>query len=314
MKKFKIPNQQKFPNHRHGWDDVVASLQSLHNSNGILLDTTIDVKIAHEFNRYKNELPTKESWVGFSHLTPLKPPKNRYFDFKNLGDVFTNDSFIRDLLSQCRGLFVLSQYVKNYLSTLNIPISVVYHPTQLDVLKFDIKNYNKCIVHCGFFLRKFHSFVKLKTKYTKKFLFPGHLTQLATDIATDDIMTHCDKNEIDMFYNNIDKLNNLSHKEYDYLLANNLIFVDFYDSSANNTIIECIARNNPIIVNKNPAVVEYLGVDYPLYFDSLEEASEKINSKNIFDAYEYLLNKDKTFLTYEYFLDSIINSTIYKNL
>ena len=31
-----------------------------------------------------------------------------------------------------------------------------------------------------------------------------------------------------------------------------------------NTNVECIATNNPTSVNKHPAVIEYLGENYPL--------------------------------------------------
>lgn len=315
-KKFKILNQQKFPNHRHGWDYVVKILQELNDDKGTLLETTFDVKATYSFNEYKNQFPIKESWVGFSHLTPIKPTNNKYINFYNLHDTFVDTKVsIKQSLENCKGLFVLSKYVKNYLINLNlnIPISTLYHSTELNVKKFNINNYNKCITHCGFFYRKFNSFVKLNTQFTKQFLFPGHHTQLATNIAKEDISKNCNNNEINAF-NSIKQLNSLSNNEYDNLLSENLVFVDFYDSSANNTIIECIARNNPIIVNKHPAVVEYLGQDYPLYFDNLEEASEKINTKNIALAHDYLINKDKQFLSSEYFLESITNSKIYKAL
>ena len=46
------------------------------------------------------------------------------------------------------------------------------------------------------------------------------------------------------------------------------------NSSANNTVLECIARNSPIIVTKHPAIKEYLGEDYPLYFNTLDELNK----------------------------------------
>ena len=55
------------------------------------------------------------------------------------------------------------------------------------------------------------------------------------------------------------------------LLEKNIVFIDLYDSAANNTVLECIIRNTPLIVNRTPGVVEYLGEDYPLYFDNLDE-------------------------------------------
>jgi hypothetical protein len=315
--KFKIPKQQKFPNHRYGWDYVVDILQSLHNEKSdILLDTTFEIKIIYEKNKYRNDFPIKTNWVGFSHLTPIKPPENKAIKFANLKDVF-DESLIKLSLNTCKGLYVLSQYVKDHLQLelkLNIPIDVVYHPTELNVLKFDINNYNKSIIHCGFFLRKFNSFIKLNINhYNKKILYPNHLTKLAMNTAENDIYNSCNSIEIEHF-KNIQTIKSLSNNDYDNLLAHNLIFVDFYDSSANNTIIECIARNNPIIAKKHPAVMEYLGSDYPLLYETLDEALVKINPVTIRQAHDYLYNKDKSFISKEYFLQSILESNIYKNL
>ena len=36
-----------------------------------------------------------------------------------------------------------------------------------------------------------------------------------------------------------------------------------------------LSINTPIVINRLPAVVEYLGADYPFYFNSLEEARDK---------------------------------------
>ena len=50
---------------------------------------------------------------------------------------------------------------------------------------------------------------------------------------------------------------------YDCLLPENVMAIELFDASANNVVVECIARNTPIIVNRHPAVVEYLTADYP---------------------------------------------------
>ena len=73
--------------------------------------------------------------------------------------------------------------------------------------------------------------------------------------------SHLDKN-VAIKYTN-------TFKEYDQLLEKNIVFIELIDASANNTILECIVRNTPIIVNKIEPVVEYLGDDYPLYFENL---------------------------------------------
>jgi glycosyltransferase involved in cell wall biosynthesis len=103
--------------------------------------------------------------------------------------------------------------------------------------------------------------------------------------------------------------------EYDDLLAESIVFLDLYDSSANNTILECIARNTPVLVNRLPAVVEYLGEDYPFYFQDLDEAADKVQDEGLVKrAHEYLTGIDKTRYRVEYFRQSFVDSVVYRNL
>ena len=60
---------------------------------------------------------------------------------------------------------------------------------------------------------------------------------------------------------------------FDQLLAENIAFVSLYDASATNAVIECLVRATPLLVNPLPAVREYLGDGYPLYFDDLRQAA-----------------------------------------
>ena len=63
--------------------------------------------------------------------------------------------------------------------------------------------------------------------------------------------------ELDSSVKIIDKLSN---EDYDNLLTKNIVFIKLVDASAVNTIIECIVRNTPIIVNRLPATEELLGI------------------------------------------------------
>ena len=96
-------------------------------------------------------------------------------------------------------------------------------------------------------------------------------------------------------------------REYDELLEKNIVFIDLIDASANNTILECIIRNTPIIVNKLEAVVEYLGDDYPLYFENLEEIPLLLDEVKILEAHNYLCNLNKSEYFIDYFCKKVFN-------
>jgi hypothetical protein len=90
-----------------------------------------------------------------------------------------------------------------------------------------------------------------------------------------------------------------------------VVFVDFIECSAANTIVECMARGNPIIVNRFPSVVEYLGESYPLYFDTSDDVVNILTRERIEEARIYMSRpeiKDK--ISSEKFYQDIYDSPI----
>lgn len=100
---------------------------------------------------------------------------------------------------------------------------------------------------------------------------------------------------------NIEILEHLSNEEYDQLLSENIVFIYLIDASAVNTLIECIVRNTPILINRHPAVVELLGEDYPLYYGiqptyfEMNQSIQRLlqQPKIIWKAYRHLTRINK---------------------
>ena len=61
-------------------------------------------------------------------------------------------------------------------------------------------------------------------------------------------------------------------------------------------------RNTPILLNRTAGVIEYLGADYPLYFDSLDDVETLVSLENIERAHVYLKNIDKGQFTLDTFV------------
>lgn len=115
-------------------------------------------------------------------------------------------------------------------------------------------------------------------------------------------------NDLHRRYDSVTLLENLSDADYDQLLSHMVVFVNLVDASAVNTVLECIVRNTPIFINALPAVVEYLGPDYPLYYRSIREASELTRDdrqwlKRVKQAHRYLKQMDKSTLRIEHYLE-----------
>jgi hypothetical protein len=100
---------------------------------------------------------------------------------------------------------------------------------------------------------------------------------------------------------------------YDALLATSVVFLDLIDASAVTTIVECLVRGTPLLVNRIEPVEEYLGTDYPLYFGSLEEATSKLGDLELLRAaHEHMLaNPIQMELRPQTFLDRMTTTATY---
>jgi len=112
----------------------------------------------------------------------------------------------------------------------------------------------------------------------------------------------------------VDVLDKVNNEEFDDLLTQNVIFINLVDASAVNTLIECIVRNTPIIINRHPAVIELLGNSYPLYFNTDNYTQMNIdilnllsNKDRIYNAHIYLRKLNKNVFTINYFIKNFLD-------
>ena len=116
-------------------------------------------------------------------------------------------------------------------------------------------------------------------------------------------------NAIEENHRSVKMIENVNDAEYDRLLSENVVFINLVDASAVNTVIECIVRRTPLIVNRLPAVEEYLGRDYPLFYNTLAQAQDLLNNLDALKAgHTYLLEYDTTKLHINRFLQDFIAS------
>src|SRR5262249_10684715 len=103
---------------------------------------------------------------------------------------------------------------------------------------------------------------------------------------------------------------------YDDLLAASIVFLNLSDAPANTTIVECIARCTPVLVNKVGAVAEYLGESYPFYYRDTDEAARKLSDLDLIEATALYLKgwHVRGRVTFDYFLESLQNTALYREL
>lgn len=315
-------NQISFYSHRSGWDVILTNLFNLHNDNGVLFDGFLEnAFIWRKEDSIKNNIiPYKTPWIGVFHNPPNMP--SWFSDNGAYPCLMIKDKYFRSSLRKCKGLYVLSEYHADYLriELPDIPIDVLHLSTEIpeNIFNFDkfIGNEDKSIVNIGWWLRKLNSFYLLDSSYKKIRLLPNNKCK--------DTIKRLSKIERSLFNIKLTKeqnqsvnlIDHISNEEYDELLSKNIVFLDLYDSSANNAIVECIARATPLLINKHPAVMEYLGKDYPFYFDNHADASSKLNNIGlILETHNYLLNCEaRKDVSIESFLKKFEDSPIYRSL
>jgi hypothetical protein len=299
-----------FSHHRSGWDYCKTAFNAIHTDNNRMLGFNyLDGVIGKE-----EQIPCNCFWIGFLH-NAIEHPKYYFnlYDFNNsknganveLSKLKNYPLFVNSL-SSCLGIFTLCNYTKDYLKKHfeNINIDVLYHPTETPSHKFTIqffsKNKNKKVLTIGHWMRNFQTTYDLNSPY-KKYII--------------DVAGVVDK--IPLVKNDSVKIirKRLGNEDYDEQLSKNIVFLDLYDVAACNTIIECIVRNTPVITRRLPANVEYLGEDYPLFFDNLDQANRILADEElIIEGHKYLckMNKDKFDLSY--FQKSFLDSEIIKKV
>ena len=311
--------------HRAGWNWVMKYLfEKYHDDQAdILVDDFIERTFDWDYDKNReNKLPHHtQPWIGFVHnpFTVTKP-----FDIKaSCLNICSRLAFLK-ALGNCKGLYTLSEdlteslkYLLDCIGAYSINVETLKHPTILDVDKFDYDKYisSPKVTNIGYWLRSFDSFFTLDTTIPKHILL-GKL-QYARDNFSIQYKQFKDKSRLtgEKPIGKVTPHQALTNEEYDSFLTGSISYINLIDTSANNAVIECMVRNIPLLVNYHPAVVEYLGEDYPFYYLTQSGANKKINDTNLIkETHEYLCNMDKRFLSIDHFLHEFEYSDIYNNL
>ena len=329
MVKFNFIREKTFKEeiHRAGWNWVTKSLiNTFHDPKAdIILDEFVERTFDWDYT-FNNDkaliLPHhKQDWIGFIH-NPIIIPKP--FDIKQSPvNMCARLPFIL-ALKNCKGIYTLSSDLEESIRHLfiqygfdHIPVECLLHPTPLDVEEFDLNHFleNPQITSIGYWLRNFETFWLLNTSMTKNVLLGrlpyAHQTyQHQQDLFNLKCQFTGEKTK-----GNIVVHRHLENKEFDKYMTTTCGFLDLFDTSANNGVTDCISRNIPLLINCHPAVVEYLGDEYPFYYNSMETADKKINNIELIkETYTYLKNMNKSRLNIHTFIKEFKESNIYRSL
>lgn len=274
--------------HCFGWDYLIHKLyQNLAlGEGGIVLDDFVETYF-WEIDKKPHSSP----WIGILHYTPTAPT---HLGGKTLEDLLKLEKF-QESLKWCKLLVVLCHTTREFLlDKIAIPIKVV-HMAKEAICNFSLDAYleNPTMFHAGHYLRSYAKYYYFNTdlKRILNICYPWHLEALSKDLAFHEVCP-CDFKQRVAVFNGF-----LPDSEYVELLRTRLSFCWLYDSGANNAVLESIVSHAPIVVNRISPIVEYLGDDYPLYFDNICHDPDRflLNQEILSKTILYLKNRSKYF-------------------
>lgn len=118
------------------------------------------------------------------------------------------------------------------------------------------------------------------------------------------LLDYINKNE-----DSVTTIDFLDDQMYDELLSKNIVFLHLVDCSAVNTIMECIVRNTPFIVNRLPALEEILGESFPGFYSDLDNVPIMLSREDTIERiHEFLVSRTadlKVRLQLDYFMKDL---------
>jgi hypothetical protein len=290
--------------HRSGWPYAIAALQPLADPTGVLLDDFIEQTFVYP----KTVVVHSEPWVGIVHHPPNMP--SFMFRAHRLTSVFQGEPW-KQSRPHLTGVIALSEYLAAYLAdTLGVPAFAVKHPTEIPEIRWSAGRYernpDKQLIQIGWYLKNTRLLYQVPElrDHGRLRLLAGNQFVRGYDWRVDRYWRKVGGRE-EVQSGGVRDHCRVTAYRYDCLLAENVVALELFDSSANNVVVECIARNTPIIVNRHPAVVEYLTDGYPLYFTDPSEIPELLAMDRVMAAHEYLAGLDKSWLDGGFFRESV---------
>ncbi len=291
--------------HRSGWPYAYEHLLSLTSEAGILFDDFVEQRFCYR----QQAPPYGEPWIGVFHHPPKIPPM---VNPRLRLDVMMETPSWRISQHHLLGGITLSQYLADYLSDcLDIPIHVVKHPSESPEQGWCperfFHNPTRTVAQIGWFLRNTQAIYQVPQVpgYRRLRVLPHFPSTLQYDRQ---VQLHWGHRGDRPLHGGVEEQAFLDEDDYDNLLASAVILNEMFEASANNVVVECIARGTPLIVNRHPAVVEYVGENYPLLFDDIREVPSLLADDRILEGHRYLIGQDRRWLRGTVFRETLASA------
>ena len=319
--KLSLARYLTFPHHRGGWAYALDALHPLLKPGGVEVDPFVEATFNWDLleNERTGKLPYQDDWIAIIHNPPGIPAWHEFDSAPQ--SIFKLDAWQKSA-PRCKGIYVFSETMCSLVRQhTDIPVAAAFHPTEPAENCFTMENFlanpMPRIVQVGSWLRRMHSIARLRVKKLHKTLLaprvmpdPHLQTIMEREARNDPASRNVD-------WSSVEFLSYRTPGDYDHLLAGNIVFLDLYDTVVNNTVLECIVRRTPLLINRLPSLVEFLGEDYPLFFNDndLQEASAKAEDLSLIEkAHLHLSAIPVERFSQASFRESVVRAEFYRDL
>lgn len=292
--------------HRSGWDYVLQSISHLYTDDGVIFDDFVERTFLYG-HEWHNDTTYSTPWIGVVHHAPDIP--TWYLSNLQLWGMIESARWL-DSLPHLRMLVAMSPNLQEWLQLRypDIPVALIKHPTGRPSIYWSperfFANTDKLLLQVGWFCRNTAAIYQVPSP-DRFWLRKAHLRQTVVWVGYTEQL--CQNNFRSASHNSGRTwvIEPTSNADYDVLLSRNIVFMEVITAAANNTVIECIARNTPIVLNRHPGPLYYLGDAYPLFYDDIQQVPDLVTRDTVLKAHEYLKNMDKTWIRGACFSESL---------
>ena len=304
-----------FGHHRNDFGRLVGALEPLDRSDGLgchvipFIERYFVWGGASGEAKSRDPRPIEEDWIGILHV-PFDAPQ--WHSPQASPENFFLTPLWQASRPACRGIITLSADLQADLRAYDPALATlaVRHPTELDVQMFDINEYlaRPRVVQVGDWLRKLQAIHRLRA--------PRHERVILLKPWTENYLEH----EIAVFGDQRDAgviaRKMVPNEEVPCALVQFRRAVPDVCNRREQRGGGVHRPGTPLLINPLPAVVEYLGPDYPLYAADEVEADRLLGDPaRIRAAQRHLLQRRMEIdLTYEGFCRDIAASEFYARL
>lgn len=269
--------------HRSGWPYVMSFFEA--GTNGVLLDDCVEASFLFRPIGHAH----REPWVGIFHFPSEIESPMPMDTSRNWAQSLWGKPLFRGSLPRLVGAVTLCEDLAVWLRRqIRAPVVKILHPTATDVPQWDPGSLAApTILQVGYHIRNaraiFHVPPTEGWRYVR--VPPVDPWQRRRDRKIRARLgRECNDRVTDL-------PGRLSDEEYDEAFANSVILTHVWGAAANNVVVECIARGTPLLINPLPAVVEYVGPKYPLYFHRLKDVPRLLTRDNLLAASAHLVER-----------------------